>query len=335
MTYTFDISVKNIIAASAVKGIGQKSLVKLLKHNISKCDNGEFVKEHFRITKTDWNSAIESSNSILDSCLKFNIKPLLYSMEEYPRLLTELEDAPPILYVKGVVSALRPNAVAVIGSRKAHEMSKNVAFKFGQFFADQQSAVVSGLALGCDTAAHNGALENSGITIAVLAHGLDMVYPADNRQLAEKIVDQGGALISEYPPRMKPFRTFFVQRDRIQSGLSKATIVVQTTTTGGSMHTSKFCIKQKRVLAAWHPLTEELRSLCSGNFELISSSKAVALKDKDDLQNFWNSISGTDVKLLVADRIENIQKDTPATVPLSHRQISQPIQRSVQLSLLR
>ena len=325
---------KNIISASNVKGIGPVGILKLLKASAHMCDDGEFVKKHFKINQEDWNIATGKANRILDDCSRQGIKPVAYSMPEYPQLLAELADAPAILYVKGSVSALQPKAVAVIGSRKAHEQSKRIAFRLGEFFAEKGATVVSGLALGCDTEGHAGALSSSGLTVAVLAHGLDRVYPDANRGLAAKIVEAGGALVSEYPPGVKPFRTFFVQRDRIQSGLSKATVVVQTKIDGGSMHTSRFCIKQNRILAAWYPIFSGFEGIFSGNFELLNSNQAISLKNPDDLQNLWCSISGIDSKQIISDRIEQFSKVPPAEAPPASSSVPQHAQRFVQGSLL-
>lgn len=332
-TFHFDVFTQNIITASKVKGIGPIGLVKLLKSYADKCSDGEFVKKHFAVNQADWNVAIDKAKIILDDCNKFSIKPVIYSTEGYPQLLAQLSDAPAILYVKGSLSALQPNAVAVIGSRKAHEQSKKIAFRLGQFFAEKGATVVSGLALGCDTEGHSGALSGCGITVAVLAHGLDMVYPACNQELADKIVEGGGALVSEYGTGVKPYPTNFVQRDRIQSGLSKATVVVQTTTDGGSMHTSRFCLKQNRILAAWYPNFSGFGDIFSGNFELLNSNKAFTLREREDLPKLWDTISGIDVMPLTDASIQHHPLVPPSPVLARTRSASQPVLRQEQGSL--
>ncbi len=127
--------------------------------------------------------------------------------------------------------------VAVVGTRRPCAEAYKAAFRIGRILAAQDYVVVSGLALGCDTAAFEGALSISGRCVGVLAHGLHMVYPWRNMGLAEKVLSKRGTLVSEYPPGTPVERKQFVHRDRVQAALACVVVVIQTSATGGTMHT--------------------------------------------------------------------------------------------------
>ena len=144
--------------------------------------------------------------------------------------------------------------MACVGTRRPSEFAHQSAGQISRGFSDNDIGVVSGLALGVDTACHNGALDGSlGYTVAVLANGLDAVYPKDNNDLAERIVGSGGALISEQSFGTQATSYNLVSRDRLQSGISDATVVVQTNVKGGTMHTVRSTLEQSRLLYALVP----------------------------------------------------------------------------------
>jgi DNA processing protein len=152
-------------------------------------------------------------------------RPRLYDLDalltledpDYPALLRELPDAPPVLYVRGSLSASDRWAVAIVGTRKAGNYGLDMAFQLGSDLAREGIAVISGLALGIDAAAHKGALEGGGRTIAVLPCGIDSVYPPDHRGLARVIADHG-ALVTEFPPDTQAEVKNFPARNRLISG---------------------------------------------------------------------------------------------------------------------
>lgn len=274
---------RSILAASLYRGVGKKGIIKFLHNNTTDVASRS-VQCNFLISDSDWSKLLSQAEKILDLCCESNITPVLYATKEYPGPLCLLEDAPHILYVKGNIKALHQQSIAVIGTRDPNDFSRKAANELGYFFATNNFCIVSGLALGCDTQGHMGALRAKGHTIAVLAHGVDSVYPAKNRQLATEILNADGALVSEYPPGTKPYKNFFVQRDRLQSGLSQATILVQSKIGGGSMHTANFCLKQRRILAVCAPQPPEDKMLFSGNMQLISDGKATILRTQENLQ---------------------------------------------------
>lgn len=177
--------------------------------------------------------------------------------EAYPSLLRQISDAPLLLYVRGDVQLLSQPQVAIVGSRNASKTGRLIASDFAGYLADVGLVVTSGLASGIDKAAHEGALkaltaeanQSSGTTIAVVATGLDRVYPATNRDLARQIAESG-AMISEYPLGTKPLAYHFPQRNRIISGLSLGTLVVEAALKSGSLITARTALEQDREVFA-------------------------------------------------------------------------------------
>jgi DNA processing protein len=169
--------------------------------------------------------------------------------DDYPELLTQLRDPPPILYVRGNVDALHLPSLAIVGSRNPTSGGARNAFEFSRHLARSGFCIVSGLAQGIDAAAHRGALEADAVTVAILGNGIDTVYPASNRELADAIV-VNGALVSEYPPGTPPLRAYFPQRNRLISGLSLGTLVVEAARRSGSLITARLASEQGREVFA-------------------------------------------------------------------------------------
>jgi DNA processing protein len=185
---------------------------------------------------------------IVDACTAHDVRIVSLLDTAYPAMLARIEDAPPFLFVKGSVEALSWRSVAVVGTRKASEAGLRAAYVIARHLAARSVCVVSGLALGIDAAGHKGALAGKGPTVAVLAHGLDTVSPSSHRELAEQIVASGGALVSEHAPGVPPRPAEFVRRNRIQSGLSYASVIVESADAGGAIHQANFTHGQKRGL---------------------------------------------------------------------------------------
>ena len=171
------------------------------------------------------------------------------SDKDLPPLLGQLGDAPDALYVAGNPDVLHLPAIAVVGSRNPTRGGLETAFQFSRHLAQAGFCIVSGLAQGIDSAAHRGALEAGAPTVAVLGHGLDQVYPASNRALAEDIFSSG-AVISEYPLGTPPLRAHFPQRNRLISGLCLGTLVVEAAKRSGSLITARLAGDQGREVFA-------------------------------------------------------------------------------------
>jgi DNA processing protein len=158
--------------------------------------------------------------------------------KSYPPLLLLTPDAPAVLYLRGQASGLEDPQVALVGSRNPTAGGRATARDFAAFFARAGLTVTSGLALGIDSACHEGALAAKGFTIAVLGCGLDIIYPPQNQELAERVV-AGGALISEFPPGTEPRRSHFPQRNRIIAGMAHGTLVIEAAVDSGSLITAR------------------------------------------------------------------------------------------------
>jgi DNA processing protein len=212
-----------------------------------------------------------------------------------------------MVFIKGNLNdALKKICVAVIGTRDPSEYGMRWAERLGAYLAKKGLGVVSGLALGCDAEGHKGCLQEKGYALAVLAHGLDKIHPAANRSLGEEILDSGGCLLSEYPPGMPPQRNFFVERDRLQSGMSSGVIIVETDIKGGSMHTASFAIEQQRKLACLkHPEKYDKYPKAQGNISLISQGKAQPILTEEDLQIFLGGLKGIHSDINTTSKDEN------------------------------
>lgn len=180
------------------------------------------------------------------------IEEILIESEEYPKQLKNIYDPPLKLYVLGNKKLLEQRGIAIVGARKATEYGKNIALQLSRRLSENGINVISGLALGIDTYAHLGTLQESciGKTIAVLGCGLNEIYPKQNRELAKRIIDNGGCIISEYPIGTKPEKLNFPQRNRIISGLSNGVVVVEASEKSGSLITADFALEQGREVFA-------------------------------------------------------------------------------------
>lgn len=189
--------------------------------------------------------------------------------EDYPPLLRQLADPPSLLWVWGDKTVLKQAGLAVIGTRNASSYAKEVTDSFTSQLVESGLVVFSGLAVGVDTMAHRKCVELGGKTVAVLGSGIDRLYPDQNKGLARKIAENGGAVISEFLPGTKPDAGNFPERNRIVSGLSLGTLVIETAVKGGSMITARLALDQNReVFVVPHALGND-RS--SGNHWLIQN----------------------------------------------------------------
>ncbi|MFA7553188.1 MAG: DNA-processing protein DprA [Spongiibacteraceae bacterium] len=168
---------------------------------------------------------------------------------QYPALLRQTNDAPPLLYVKGRVELLNQPQLAMVGSRNTSRQGCENAFRFAREFAGAGLTVTSGLALGIDTESHKGALASAGNTIAVLGTGVDQIYPARNGALYEQIAT-AGAIVSEFPLATGPRRNLFPRRNRIISGMSLGVLVVEAALKSGSLITARCALEQGREVFA-------------------------------------------------------------------------------------
>jgi DNA processing protein len=169
----------------------------------------------------------------------------------YPQLLREIFDPPVTLYVKGEwAECLEPPCVAIVGSRRSSTYGLNAATMLARDLAGRGITIISGLARGIDAAAHRGALEAGGHTVAVMGTGLDQIYPRDHRKLADEILEKGGALVSEFPLETPPAPQNFPYRNRVISGLSLGVAIVEAAENSGSLITARLALEQGREVFA-------------------------------------------------------------------------------------
>jgi DNA processing protein len=176
---------------------------------------------------------------------------LTLTNSQLPSRLTAIASPPKVLYVEGDLQGiLQSPSLAIVGSRKVSTYGREVTKRLATELARQGITIISGLAFGVDSIAHQAALEAGGRTIAVLPSPLEAIYPASHRQLARHIMEQGGALVSEYPAGTESFKGNFVARNRIIAGLADATLVTEAALKSGSLHTARFALNAGRDVLA-------------------------------------------------------------------------------------
>jgi DNA processing protein len=215
----------------------------------------------------------------LDRAAGHGVTIVARTSPEYPVNLKELSDAPHLLYVRGTLSPGDGNAVAMVGSRNSTSYGQRVASRLAAGLARGGYTVVSGLALGIDGAAHRGALEAGGRTLAVLAGGLSSVYPPDHAGLAEEVT-KSGALLSETPMVMDPQRGMFHARNRLISGLARAVVIVEANERSGALITARHAADQGRDVFAIPANVDSSHS--AGSLRLLRDG-AKLIRDADDL----------------------------------------------------
>ena len=221
---------------------------------------------------------MQKAQEELEFVVKNNLKQLFFTSPDYPERLTHCIDAPILLYVKGDSNFNYKKVVSIVGTRNATihgyeactQFVKDLAAKFSDIL------IVSGLAYGIDICAHRAALEYGVPTVAVLAHGLDRIYPALHRKTAIDMLDQG-ALVTEFPSKTEPERFNFVRRNRIVAGLSDALVVIESADKGGSLITADIANSYYREVFAMPGRVTDPSSV--GCNRLISSNRAILMQD--------------------------------------------------------
>ena len=288
-----------LLALKLVKGVGNKALIDsinrgVISDSLITMPSSDLYNQFLflrtnaaREISENFKECVSKANNILKDCDANGIKILAYNDKEYPDLVKKISDPPAILFYRGDVGILQDlNAIAVIGTRDCTEAGGKIASKVAQHFAKKKFVIVSGLAKGIDTFAHQGALEAKGKTIAVLTD-IQKISPKENIKLAEEIVAKGGLLIAENEPgiAVKPYH--FVARDRIQSALSLGVFPIETDVEGGTMHTVEYAQKQNKLLFCPDPKKSKVGEYDNdipqirGIRKLIDEKVAVPFTGKD------------------------------------------------------
>ncbi len=308
--------------------------------------NGEYFKtKSFRDRSSSWAGAWQTlekeQNSKInpDKELKklraLEIDLILKDDLSYPPLLKEICWPPLGLYVRGDISIARQPAVAIVGTRKATTQGLKIAEKLAMELS-QKLIIVSGLALGIDEAAHRGTVSVRRKTVAVIACGLERIYPAQNKNLADQIIKMGGAIISEYLLGTLTFPNHFLERNRIISGLALGTIVVEAPEKSGALATAKFALEQNRDVFAvpgpiYHQNSSGVNNLLKMGAYVVTEANDVfnclnlpenfiqetdgrlPLFDDDNQKNIFISIKSSSSPITI-DKISEMTKLTPQTV---------------------
>ena len=295
------LQAKQIVTLQHLRGFGPAAIMKIGSYV---CDNKIFIdsdsmlwevlqkvlsaKKLASISFDDILSASYNAQRIIEASEQRGIKALGHWDKEFPEMLADVTDeegkSKPcvLLYYKGNLDVLQKPGLAIIGTREPDADGIKAGEHFAKMFSKQGFNIVSGLAIGCDTLGHRGALDTDGTTTAFLAHGLDTVYPTENERLAAEIIGRGGLLLSEYSFGTPVSRYNLVARDRLQSALAKACLVIETGRHGGTMHAAQ------ATLAANKPLFvvdygDKSGEKKQGN-EWLASKGAIRLTSKDDLE---------------------------------------------------
>ena len=250
--------------------------------------------------------SLSRATSISDFCRTSAISIITYEDKIYPSLLRDIEDPPLVLYVRGRMPDFESKLhVAVVGTRKMTEYGKNIAYNMGYSLSKNGAVIVSGMALGCDSVAMCAALDSGCGCIGVLGCGVDIAYPPQHSLFMKNILSNGGCVISEYAPGTKAKPEYFVRRNRIISGLCRATLVVEADMISGAMHTARFADAQDRKLFVIPGKVGEKSS--EGTLSLIADGARVALEANDILKEYVFLYNGmVDLKTYSATPSEEI-----------------------------
>ena len=258
------------------------------------------ISEH--VSEKLSNKSLENAYSIIDRCESLNIGIVTFADDEYPKSLRSLTNPPAVLYYRGKLPSLnRRLCIAAVGTRNMSEYGMRAAYKIAYEVASSGAVVVSGMALGIDSVAASAAIAAKGKTVAVLGCGVDVVYPAEHGKLYSAICENG-AVISEFPPLTPPRGFRFPIRNRIISGLSQGTVVIDAALKSGSMITAKNAILQGRDLYAVPSNIDSENS--SGTNSLIRDGAQAVLCGRDIIKNYSYVFDGA----LNMDRLKDSEK---------------------------
>ncbi len=261
--------------------------------------------------------------TMLERMAALNIRLLSYWDKTYPALLRTIYDPPAVLYMRGTLP--EQETLAIVGSRKATPAGLDFAQELARQLAEQHICVVSGMARGVDSAAHRGALDGHGSTVAVLGCGVDHIYPPENTRLYQQIIEQG-AVISEHPPATRPAAGHFPGRNRIISGLSRGVLIVEAAAGSGSLITADFALDQGRELFASPGAISHPNS--HGPHRLLKEGAHIVTDVNDVLQALWpektSLVKTTDVSDAFTD-LDSVSRSVYLLLnenPLHHDEIA-------------
>jgi DNA processing protein len=236
----------------------------------------------------------------------------------YPPLLKETVSAPALLFVEGNIDVLLTPQIGIVGSRNASTLGKETAFDFAKQLSRRGLTVTSGLALGIDTYSHEGALTGGGKTIAVLGTGADVIYPRQNKKLAQEIIEKGGAIISEAPLGTAALPQLFPRRNRIISGLSLGVLVVEAALKSGSLITARLAAEQGREVFA---IPGSIHNVMHKGCHQLIRDGATLIETADDIVSSLNSLAQFQFSALQQVKEKNNQLEQKTTIDVQAKKL--------------
>ena len=313
------------IAFSSIEEIDSKFIQRLYNYfgdiekaynsslaDLSQIEGLNIKKAETFLQKRDKTNPDKALNQVIERNLSF----ITFDDENYPYMLKNISDPPVVLYVKGELSLCNlKKTLAVVGSRRASTNAKDVLTKIICELRNTDVCIVSGLASGIDTVAHQSALSSNLKTIGVIASGFDFVYPTANKDLYKKIEDGCGAILSEYFPTFQPLHFRFPQRNRIVSGISYGTLVAEAAIKSGALITANLCLEQGRELMCIpglisNPNTEGIYKLLKQGATMVTCAHDILnalnweIKAEKQLKMSFDEFSDDEKKVLNAIEIE-------------------------------
>jgi DNA processing protein len=233
------------------------------------------------------------ASQILDLSEEKGVGLIGWDDKGYPSRLRLRKDAPLLLYYRGNPKCLNGKiTLGIVGTREPTYRGKKMAFGAGYFCAQRGIIMVSGLAKGCDQEAHAGTLHGQGQTVGVLPFGVERIQISGQQKITELMLENNGCLVSEYPPGTIPRINYFIARNRIITALSDKLLVVETGVKGGTMHTVRFALEDKKPIGCWFPPPEPLKQPArEGNQVIIEQGWALPLESSEDLDYFLKKVS--------------------------------------------
>lgn len=214
-----------------------------------------------------------------------NIKAML--VEQMPFLLQKISDPPFLLFVRGTLFSADEKMLAVVGTRRPSAAAVRAAFAVGAEMASEGLTLVSGLARGVDGSAMNGAVRDGGRVVAVLGNGIDHIYPRQHQQLAGRILEQGGAIVSEYSPGTEPLRYHFPARNRIISALSRAVLLIEAPQRSGALITAEYALEQGRDLFVHAVTVDQGATATTAGGNALIANGARVISSVRQLHSLW------------------------------------------------
>jgi DNA processing protein len=281
------------IALNSIAGLGPVKIGAFLERFGSAQAAFEQLPAILPSAKGDGNAVdkpalLKNAEDQLKRARTLDVRVLTLSDPDYPAQLKQIYAPPPVLFVRGDCGVFKKDAVAVVGTRRNTQYGKSAAIALVKELAARRLAVISGLAHGIDTIAHQTCIDNGGKTVAVLGSGIDICYPRDNKPLMENIVSSGGAVVSEFPMGAEPETYHFPRRNRIISGLSAGVLVIEAPEKSGSLITANYALQQGRDVFA---VPGSIFSASSGGTFHLLKEGAIPVRSAADIADAIRFVS--------------------------------------------